>query len=358
MIKIQELKDFKRDLESHNLIFKEQNENIAILNKSNKKLVDKIKAFLTKIKTAKSLLKKHGIKVDELKELVNKFNRKTKGKLLQDIQRDKEKYERFFNEISDIVDRIDVNVEKFFDHVFKTISGVYFGIFGIMIFTLSTVLSVLIYLSIDPNYSIYTNWISDLGIGPGGAKWIFNIGWMFSSLLLLFFHTFEIRELKNRGVKNNIIKYMVLFSVSLSLGIFSVGFIPFDRGFSHTIAALIYFIGGFGFFSLYGIIILMISRMSKIYSILAFITALSYILFFLSPIIVPFTSSFGITITFLEWFTLFTELSMMLMIVSNSINENYLKRRITREKLKMINIKNLILFIEKLTKKKPSIVDS
>jgi len=351
VINIQQLKDFKHDLERHDLYFKEQNENVAILNKSNKKLIDNIKVFLNKIKISKSLLKTHRIHVDELKQLVIKFNSKTKEKINQDIQRNKKKYEHYFNEISDLIDRIDVNIEKFFDNVFKTISGVYFGIIGLIIFTLSTVLSVVIYLSIDPNYSIYTNWISDLGIGPGGAKWIFNIGWMISSLILLFFHTFEIRELKNKGVKNNIIKFMVIFSISLSSGIFLVGFVPLDRGFSHTIAALIYFIGGFGFFSLYGIIILMISRMSKIYSIIAFITALSYILYFLSPVIVPFTSSFGITITFLEWFTLFTELSMMLVILSNSINEHYLRRRIQREKLKMINIKNLILFAEKFIKK-------
>jgi len=82
VINIQKLKDFKHDLERHDLYFKEQNENVAILNKSNKKLIDKIKVFLNKIKISNSLLKTHRIHVDELKQLVIKFNSKTKEKII------------------------------------------------------------------------------------------------------------------------------------------------------------------------------------------------------------------------------------------------------------------------------------
>ncbi len=347
MKNIQQLEDLKRDLERYNGILDDNNKQIVSLNSAIKKIKDKIKGFLNRIKVAKSLFNKERIHIEELKQLVINFNRKTKDKITQDIKKNKQYYDNIVNELSDLVNRIDDNVETFFDNVFKTISGVYFGIIGLLIFTVSTSLSVFIYLLVDPNYSIYSNWISDLGIGPGGANWVFNIGWMVSSIILLFFHTYEIRELKNRGVKNNIIKFMVFFSISLSSGIFLVGLFPLELALSHSIAALIYFTGGFGFFSLYGIIILKISRMPKAYSIIAFVTALSYILFFLSLNIESFSSNLGVSKTFLEWLTLFTELSMMLVIVINSINEAYLKRNIKREKRKIINIKKLILFKEK-----------
>ena len=159
MKNIQHLEDLKRDLERYNVILDDNNKQIVSLNSAIKKIKDKIKGCLNRIKVAKSLFKKERIHIEELKQLVIKFNKKTKDKIAQDIKKNKQYYDDVVKEISDLVSRIEDNVETFFDNVFKTISGVYFGIIGLLIFTISTSLSVMIYLFVDPNYSIYTNWI-------------------------------------------------------------------------------------------------------------------------------------------------------------------------------------------------------
>lgn len=247
------------------------------------------------------------------------------------------KFEDLLSEIDNWLIKIDKNVDRFFEEVYDKIPGYIFGIIGIFTFIFSTLIAVILYLQINPNYSIFHNWISDLGTGPNGANIIFNTGWIVSSGIILFFHVYEIQELKKKinqkGVlQKYILHIMPISNIAFTVGIFLVGFFPENLTLYHIIAANFYFYGGFSFFSLYGISAFLNKHIPRTHVFLAFIICIAYILFFFSPYFPEDFSNIGLTITSTEWLTLFTEVSMMLVILQHSLVENYYLRKYEREK--------------------------
>ncbi|MFX1277068.1 MAG: DUF998 domain-containing protein [Promethearchaeota archaeon] len=265
------------------------------------------------------------------------------------------KFENLLIEIDDWLIKIDKKIDHFFEEVYEKIPGDIFGFIGIILFIISTLTAVILYLNINPNYSIFQNFISDLGVGPNGANIVFNTGWIISSGIILFFHVFEIQKLKKKVNQKKIIKLMALSNVALTLGIFLVGIFPENLRIYHVIAAIFYFLGGLTFFSLYGLISYLNNKVPRSHAFLACIMCIFYLLFFLSPYFPESFSEFGLTITSTEWFTLFAEVSMMLAILTHSlIEDNYKKKyKIEKEYLKKGKIgkikyhNKLLKYIEK-----------
>ena len=225
------------------------------------------------------------------------------------------KIEEFLDDIEELYGEVDEKVEETLDQVYKKVPGKYFGLIGLLIYAISTFTAVLLYLSVDPSYSMFTHWISHLGDGPNGANLVFNIGWIVSSFVLFFFQVYEIRTLRKEGVKEWYLDLMSIASLSFTVGILLIGIFPLHTNVLHTIFALVYFAGGFGFTMLYGIIILTLSDVSNKLAFAAFTTAICYLLYFSSPVIAVYTSQIGITIFFLEWLTLLSAFMMMVIIV-------------------------------------------
>ncbi|MFX1275850.1 MAG: DUF998 domain-containing protein [Promethearchaeota archaeon] len=244
------------------------------------------------------------------------------------------KLTEWFDELEEWIYNIDDKFDGFLDKTYKNIHGMHFGTVGLLIYALSTLIAVLLYLSVDSSYSIFTHWISHLGDGPNGANIVFNIGWIISSGILLFFLVHEIRELRKKGAIELILDTMLLAAVAFSAGLLLVGLFPLHLGIPHTVAATFYFIGGFTYFLLYGIILLTIPVGGKIRSFFAFITVACHLLYFLSPIITIYTVQIGITMNFLEWMVLISEVSVLLVMLSYYYINKVQERKINEFKVK------------------------
>ena len=227
------------------------------------------------------------------------------------------KIEEFLDDVEEWYEEVDEKVEEALDKVYEKVPGKYFGLVGFLVYAFSTFTAVFLYILGDPSYSIFTHWISHLGDGPNGADMIFNIGWIISSFILFFFHVYEIRMLRKESVKERYLDVMSLASLFFAGGILFIGIFPLHNHELHTIVALFYFAGGFGFTLLYGIIILTLSGVSNKLAFSAFISTACYLVYFLSPVITVYTSKLGFPMNFyfFEWLTLIGEFLMMLMIL-------------------------------------------
>lgn len=243
------------------------------------------------------------------------------------------KFELLITEIEDWIRNIDKRIDNFFNKIFEKVPGVFFGVFGIVLFFSSTFVALILYLSVDPNYSILHNWISNLGVGPNNSSVVFNTGWVLSSGIILCFHVYEIRELKKKkGVHPTVLKFMIISNASLTFGIFLVGFFPENHPVSHNIAATFYFFGGLSFFLSYGILARNIKSIPNTHVAVALVLCGFYALYFSSTLFPPWFRDLGLTITSTEWLTLFAEMSMMLMILQHSLVETYYKKKYQKEK--------------------------
>ena len=226
------------------------------------------------------------------------------------------KVEELLDDIEEWYSEIDEKVEETLDQVYKKIPGRFFGITGLIVYAFSTFTAVILYLSVDPSYSIFTHWISHLGDGPNGANYVFNFGWIISSFILFFFYVHEIRELRDNKVKERYLDLLSLTSLSFALGVLLVGIFPLHLGILHAAVAVIYFAGGFGFTMIYGIIVLNHSKIPNLLALAAFTTAIAYLVYFFSPIINSITLNLGMPMNpfFLEWSTLIAEFLFILTI--------------------------------------------
>ncbi|MFX1382675.1 MAG: hypothetical protein ACFFBP_09520 [Promethearchaeota archaeon] len=228
--------------------------------------------------------------------------------------------------------KIHEKINQFFENVYDKIPGYFFGILGIMIYAFSTFLALALYLYIDPEYSIFNNWISDLGIGPIQASIVFNTGWIISSMMFLFFNIYEIKKLKKKINRNYIFKLMALSNISFSLGICFVAIFSEHLFVFHVIGVEFYFLGSFGFFSYYAILAVLYKEIPFTHFIIAYFTYACHIAFFISPYYPESFSEIGLTITSLEWLTFIAQILMMLTILRHSIAEDLNLRKFEKER--------------------------
>jgi len=219
--------------------------------------------------------------------------------------------------------KIERKINLFLDRLYLKIPGYIFGFIGLILYIFSTYLSLILYVIIDPTYSIYHNWISELGIGPNGANIIFCLGWIFSSGFLFFFNVNEIKSLKKKMKIKSRIYPLALYNVIFTLGIFLVGFFPANLIVSHIIGASFYFLGGFLFFSYYGIIALFNRQVPRLNVVIVGFISTCFILFLLSPEFTVQILELGITTTSAEWSIFISEISLMLLILKHSLIDKY-----------------------------------
>ena len=221
------------------------------------------------------------------------------------------KIELWIDDVGQWYSHVDKKIEDLMDHLYDRVNGKFFGWMGLLTYTMSTFIAVILYLAVDPSYSIFTHWISHLGDGPGGANIAFNLGWIITSGIIFLFLTHEIRIMRDKGVNERILDIMSLAALSFSMGFLLVGLFPLHLTVAHSIAAGFYFYGGFTYFLLYGVILLKIPETGKIRSIFAFITIACHFLYFFSPLITLYTVNIRISMFFLEWTVLLSEVLLI-----------------------------------------------
>lgn len=183
----------------------------------------------------------------------------------------------------------------------------YIALFGTLGSVILLIISILLYISVDPNFSIFTQYISDIGVGAGGSRYVFTICLVFASIILTFIQFSVAKVLNIKGGNKYFIWIAFLVGLVSSFGLFLAGIFPYDLSMEgHSIGARIFFIGGFIFVILYGLIEFLTPDVPKIQALINFVFAFFFALFVaLAFFVSTVVSISGEIIKFTEWLVLF-----------------------------------------------------
>ncbi|MFX1276898.1 MAG: hypothetical protein ACFFBP_21020 [Promethearchaeota archaeon] len=263
----------------------------------------------------------------------------------------------------EIFDVFDEKIDDFLNHIdpiFQVVPGNSFGFFGATVASLAVIISFILYISVDPTFTIFTHWISHLGAGPNGSNIVFNIGISITSFLLFLFYMYFIKEFRKKGANKYLLDVFFISSIGTTLGLLFVAFFPYDIVYLHSTAAFIFFFSGLISCSLYAIIILTTKGTHKIQAIFAFIVSGFFFFHLISSIMIAFSSELYIGIAvFSEWLTLF---AMIVLIIETGFYHITEKKLFYKQlanhvidnnhKLNNSNIMKLRKFIKSLHHKK------
>jgi len=187
------------------------------------------------------------------------------------------------------------------DKKFYKISGSIFGIMAWIIGFLSFTIAIILRSSVDPNFSLTSKYLCDLGIEKYDSHFIFSIGFILNKSFLIPFYISFGFLLQKKIYKSYLIRVAIVTSIfsMLSLIILPPFLLDPYNQFScsmHGILGFIHFSSATFAFTLYGIIELSNPRISNFYAIVSFITAFMHGFFLVfSPI------------HLIEWFTIGTD---------------------------------------------------
>lgn len=169
-------------------------------------------------------------------------------------------------------------INNLMDKLLKLAPGGYYGLLSMVIGVIFTFLS---YLSV-PGYNMIESFISILGISPGLAAPLFNIGFILTGITVIPFLVYLgrslIQEKINEKIKKIATKISIIGAVSISL----VGCFPHYTlllGIIHIFFATIFFFCELIFCVIYSILIWFDSRFSKMQSIIGFAVSGVFIFF-------------------------------------------------------------------------------
>ena len=161
--------------------------------------------------------------------------------------------------------------------IFKLVPGPYWGLFSIGIGLLGDFLSFLMY----PDYNL-TLMVSDLGTGPGAI--FFSIGTILSGIFALLFYIYLGTNLKIDKLDTRIHKFAMILAILSCIFFILIGIFPSLRSnivlfVLHGATAMICWICGVGFLSLFGILFYKSDKFLKFHSYATFAVVLIEILF-------------------------------------------------------------------------------
>ena len=181
------------------------------------------------------------------------------------------------------------------DKFYKKINGNYFGLISVFVAAISITVAQLLYIAVDPTFSITTNFISDLGTGPNNSDVVFNIGMILTGIFFIPYFIYLGWYLQKKDKKMNLLIKGMIAGLIASIGLILVGFFPLDPEnlYSynmHIIAAGILFYGLLIMLLIYGISEYINPEIPNLLSILSFIAA---ILFgaFITIVIIQYSSA-------------------------------------------------------------------
>jgi len=133
-----------------------------------------------------------------------------------------------------------------FDKFFDKIKGAYFAFLTLIAIGLGIIIALLIYLPVDPSYSILSNYISDLGAGPIGSRTTFGVGMIIGAISLIFLILYISMYLKKKEEKSQLIWGFQNTGLIAAVGLILIGIFPLDRAddfaySTHFLATVIYF---------------------------------------------------------------------------------------------------------------------
>ncbi|MHA1490463.1 MAG: DUF998 domain-containing protein [Promethearchaeota archaeon] len=192
------------------------------------------------------------------------------------------------------------------DKFYEKIHGSYFSFIGLAIFIIGLIIAI----SVEPNFSFFAIYISDLGAPTNSAYVIFDICWFITGIFIIFFLLFFTRYLQEKGA--NTIGTWITFI----LGVLSAGgimglaiFNSIDFYFMHFISELLFFFTGICYLIIYALLESKIPKFPKLQVIFNLIVMCFFVLYLIlliadkiHPGLYPEFKCFS------EWLFLFSDL--------------------------------------------------
>ncbi|MFX1303195.1 MAG: DUF998 domain-containing protein, partial [Promethearchaeota archaeon] len=163
------------------------------------------------------------------------------------------------------------------DRFYEKIKGGYFAFLTLIAVGFGIFVALFIYLPVDPSYSIFSNYISDLGAGPIGSRIIFSIGMILGAIFMIFFILYVSIYLKKKEEKSQLIWGFQNTGLFAEVGLIIIGIFPLEQ--VGTLTYSFHFFGALIFFVFiavstiyFGYIEYKNSEFPKIYAIISFLT--------------------------------------------------------------------------------------
>ncbi len=169
-------------------------------------------------------------------------------------------------------------INNLMDILLKLVPGGYYGLLSMSIGIIFTFLSYLLV----PGYSMFESFISVLGISPGLAALLFNLGFILTSITVIPFLVYLGRSLTQEKINEKIKKITIKISIIGAMSISLVGCFPHYTlllGIINIFFATIFFFCELIFCVIYSILIWFDSRFSKMQSIIGFAVSGVFIFF-------------------------------------------------------------------------------
>jgi len=200
------------------------------------------------------------------------------------------------------------------DNFFEKINGGYLCIIAVVILLVLSLTAQSIYLQTDPNFGMFTNYVSDMGAGPPVVKLIMLLLGIIGGGLLILIVLFIGTDLRHKNENPTLIKLVVLLGILAGLWFLLLGFFPYDPALSfsfemHNIIALLCSSTLAATFFLYAFIEYKNSEIPKKLAPITIIVAALYGTFITSFAIVIYTPisphPFNYAIEWIAFFSLF-----------------------------------------------------
>ena len=181
-----------------------------------------------------------------------------------------------------------------FDKLFDKLNGGYICFIILIVNIVASIIEQVYYMPYNPSYSMFTNYISDMGAGPIETKVTITVSNTIAGILLLLLILYILRDLEKKEANKNLKRLILILGIIDSIALILLGFFLLDPATPvayeiHRIAAIFYF----GCISMtmliYGYLEVTLPNFSKKLAIISIITGILALSFTTGFVIVEYT---------------------------------------------------------------------
>lgn len=191
------------------------------------------------------------------------------------------------------------------ERFYEKFPGSYVALLTVVYALLFNLISIILYN--DPNYSLFTHYISDLGASTSGSVIFWSINMIISAPLRVLIGLYLLGLLAKRGANEKYIKITAYFMVIGAIGSIIIALNPHDTSrFFHLIGAFTYFISVVVMQSFYFKMELNAEDIPKYLPFVSILVVVVYFTFLSLEIVVLVTGSLREIACFSEWMAFFS----------------------------------------------------
>ena len=197
---------------------------------------------------------------------------------------------------------------KILESFYEKVNGSYLILVTAVISLTFTLISVILFVTINPAFSFFINWLPTPGdTTPVVVSTVFNTGVLVMCPLMILIHLYIFMYLKEKGCKEKLVKLSLFFGLMSSIGELILGLIPNNVSSDiHTVAALFFFIGAACYGISYGTTELKSKTLPRYLGYSGFIMSTPFLIFSGSLFIITIFPSLTYNPAIWEWLSYFS----------------------------------------------------